>query len=235
MLQGKMILVVDDERSIVDVVQAYLQNAGYRVSTAYNGRDALTAFHTAVPDLVILDLMLPDLSGEAVCQAIRQQSRVPIIMLTAKVAEEDLVHGLGLGADDYVVKPFSPRQLLARVQAILRRVAEEPIPLANQYSFHNGDLIVDTLRMEVHKKGELLALTPIEFKLLMVMIKYPAKVFTREELITYALDDDYQGSDRVIDSHIKNMRQKIEDDTRNPLYVLTVHGVGYKFGGGRSG
>jgi DNA-binding response OmpR family regulator len=230
-MQGSTILVVDDEKLIVDVIKAYLENAGYSVVCAYKGEDALSAFDQFAPDLVILDLMLPDIAGEKICQLIRKKSRVPIIMLTAKVTEENFVKGLDLGADDYVTKPFSPRQLLARVQAILRRVAEETFPLANQLSFNDGDLIIDSLRHEVRRRGEVVTFTPNEFKLLTTLIKYPTKVFTRDELILLALNDDFQGNDRVIDSHMKNIRQKIENDSRNPQYVLTVHGVGYKFGG----
>ena len=230
-MQGNTILVVDDETMIVEVIRAYLEKAGYLVVSAFNGRDALAVFDQFAPVLVVLDLMLPDLSGEAVCQAIRKKSRVPIIMLTAKSAEEDMISGLNFGADDYVTKPFSPRQLLARIQAILRRTAEEAFPLASQLSFNNGDLIVDSWRHEVRKSGQTVTLTPNEFKLLLTLSKYPTKVFTREELISLALTDDFQGNDRVIDSHFKNIRQKIEDDSRNPRYILTVYGIGYKFGG----
>jgi len=230
-MQGKTILVVDDEHLIVDVVKAYLEKEKYTVVSADNGQAALAAFDQFAPDLVILDLMLPDMTGEEICQVIRKKSRVPVIMLTAKVAEEDLIHGLNLGADDYVTKPFSPRQLVARVQAVLRRSGEEAYPLASQFSFNQGDLVIDNLRHEVRKSGEVVLFTPNEFRILMAMIKYPTKTFTRDELITLALDDDFQGNDRAIDSHIKNIRQKIEDDTRNPHYILTVHGIGYKFGG----
>ncbi|NCA98052.1 MAG: response regulator transcription factor [Clostridia bacterium] len=226
------VLIVDDEKGIVEVVRDYLFNAGYQVIEAYNGRDALTLFDQKAPDLVVLDLMLPDITGEEVCRMIRRKSRVPIIMLTAKAAEADLLKGFNQGADDYVTKPFSPRQLLARIQAILRRVSDEAYTLSDQLSFNQGDLIIDSLRHEVRKAGTAVALTPIEFKILASLGKYPTKVFTREELITLALEDDYQGNDRVIDSHIKNIRQKIEDDTRDPQYILTVHGIGYKFGGG---
>lgn len=228
---AKTILVVDDEKPIVDVVRAYLENDGFTVVSAFNGLTALQAFSSHAPDLVVLDLMLPDISGENVCAEIRKKSRVPIIMLTAKSAEEDLIGGLNLGADDYVTKPFSPRQLLARIHAILRRSAGEPAPPADQFSFNQDDLVIDNLRHEVRRHGQPVALTPNEFKLLTVLAKYPAKVFTRDELITYAMCDDYQGNDRVIDSHIKNIRQKIETDPRNPQYILTVHGIGYKFGG----
>lgn len=225
------ILIVDDEPLIVDVIQAYLEKAGFKAVTSANGRDALDVFDKSSPDLVILDLMLPDLSGEDICQAIRRKSRVPIIMLTAKASEEDLIHGLGLGADDYIAKPFSPRQLLARVQALLRRALDEPFPLASQLCFNDGELVIDSLRHEVRRSGETIAFTPNEFRLLCTLAKYPTRVFTRDELIEFALGDDFQGNDRVIDSHLKNIRQKIETDTRNPQYIQTVHGIGYKFGG----
>ena len=225
------ILVVDDEKPIVDVIKSYFENAGYLVVCAYNGNDAVSLFDKYSPTLVVLDLMLPDMSGEVVCQTIRKKSRVPVIMLTAKATEEDLVKGLNLGADDYMTKPFSPRQLLARVQAIQRRVSEEAFPLSSQVSFNECDLIIDSMRHEVKKGGEIVTLTPNEFKLLTILVKYPTKVFTRDELISLAFNDDFQGNDRVVDSHIKNIRQKIESDSRNPQYILTVHGVGYKFWG----
>lgn len=231
-MSKQTILVVDDEKGIVEVVCDYLVNAGFQVLEAFTGRQALALFDQQAPDLVVLDLMLPDISGEEVCRTIRRKSRVPILMLTAKVAEIDLLAGFQLGADDYVTKPFSPRQLVARVQAILRRMSDEAFTLSDQLSFNNGDLVIDSLRHEVRKTGEPVALTPIEFKILASLGKYPTKVFTREELILLALEDDYQGNDRVIDSHIKNIRQKIEDDTRAPQYIQTVHGIGYKFGGG---
>ena len=230
-MRRKSILVVEDEVQIAEVIEAYLQNAGFSVVRAICGKDALTAFDQFALDLVILDLMLPGLSGEEVCQQIRRKSRVPIIMLTAKVMEDDVVKGLDLGADDYMTKPFSPRQLLARVRAVLRRTEDETFPLSNQISFNNGDLVIDSLRHEVRKRGELVSLTPNEFRILTTMIKYPSKVFTRDELIEQALSEDYEGNDRAIDSHIKNIRQKIEDDSRNPRYVQTIYGVGYKFGG----
>ncbi len=227
----KTILVVDDEKKIVEVIQAYLEKAGYRVACAYNGSDALKHFDRLQPDLVVLDLMLPDISGEDVCRTIRKKSRAPIIMLTAKSAEEDVITGLDIGADDYVTKPFSNRQLLARIGANLRRVSEEAIPIASLLSFNEGELVVDSLRHEVRKNGETAALTPNEYKIFMTLVKYPAKTFTREELIRFALGEDYEGFDRAVDTHIKNIRQKIETDPKTPRYVLTVHGVGYKFGG----
>ncbi|MFO7295427.1 MAG: response regulator transcription factor [Clostridia bacterium] len=227
----KKILVVDDEVKIVEVVKSYLENRGYSVDVAYSGKDALDKFEKVNPCLIILDLMLPDIPGEEICQMIRRRSRVPIIMLTAKVDEEDILRGLNIGADDYVTKPFSLRQLVARVEAVLRRVSDDPVPLSSIISFNNGDLVIDTLKHEVKKNGNTVNLTRNEYKLLMTMIKYPDKTFTREELIRMALGDDFDGYDRTIDAHIKNIRQKIESDPKNPKYILTVHGIGYRFGG----
>jgi DNA-binding response OmpR family regulator len=229
--EPKKILVVDDEIKIVDVVTSYLEKSGYKVLQAFNGRQALEVYERTRPCLVVLDLMLPDMMGEEVCQKLRRISRVPIIMLTAKADEDDLLRGLHLGADDYVTKPFSPRELLARVEALLRRALDEALPLANFLSFNNADLEIDALRHEVRKNGATVNLTPNEYKILMTLIKFPQKAFTREEIMTIALGEDYKGFDRTIDTHIKNLRQKIEADPRNPKYILTVHGVGYRFGG----
>lgn len=229
--EKKKILVVDDEQKIVEVVKSYLQNEGYAVCEAYSGRDALNIFDKENPSLVVLDLMLPDIQGEEVCKTIRKKSRVPIIMLTAKVEEEDLLKGLDIGADDYMTKPFSPRELVARVIALFRRTSDEAIPLSNIISFNGNELVIDSLRHEVRKSGELVNLTPKEYGILMTMVKYPTKVFTRDELICMALGEDYDGFDRTIDTHVKNLRQKLEADVRNPKYILTVHGVGYRFGG----
>jgi DNA-binding response OmpR family regulator len=229
---AKKILVVEDEVKIAEVVRSYLENSGYTVYCAYNGTDAFHVFDRTNPSLVVLDLMLPDISGEEICKALRKKSRVPIIMLTAKIEEEDILKGLNIGADDYVTKPFSPRQLVARVEAVLRRTVDPALPLSNNLSYNHDDLLIDTLKYEVRKIGQVVNLTPNEYKLLMVLVKYPEKTFTREELICMVLGDDFEGYDRTIDTHIKNIRQKIETDPRNPRYILTVHGIGYRFGGG---
>ncbi len=231
MTQSNTILVVDDETKIVEVLQSYLEKEGFRVVCAYNGSEALSQFDRYAPVLVLLDLMLPDLPGEEVCRAIRKKSRAPIIMLTAKTEEADILKGLNIGADDYVTKPFSPRQVVARVGAVLRRTLSEAVPIVDEYSFRDRELVIDNMRHEVLRNSEPVALTPNEFKLLLTMVKYPTKTFTREELISMALGDDFEGYDRVIDTHIKNIRQKIEPDAKKPRYILTVHGVGYKFGG----
>ncbi len=227
----KKILVVDDEPKIVEVVKSYLENSGYRVSVAYDGKQALEVFEKVGPALVVLDLMLPDISGEEICKILRKKSRVPIIMLTAKIEEEDILNGLNIGADDYVTKPFSPRQLVARVAAVLRRLDEEGAPLSGILVYNKDELVIDPLKYEVKKNGVLANLTPNEFKILMALVKYPSKAFTREELICLVLGEDFNGYDRTIDTHIKNLRQKIEQDPRAPKYILTVHGVGYRFGG----
>lgn len=227
----KRILVIDDEIKIVEVIKSYLENSGYQVYTASKGEEGLALFEQTHPSLIILDLMLPDLSGEEICSRLRKKSRIPIIMLTAKVEEMDIINGLDLGADDYVTKPFSPRQLVARIEALLRRTGEDAAPLASIMSFFNDDLVIDYHSHEVKKNGVVVGLTPNEFKMLLTLLKYPQKVFTRDELIRMVIGEDFEGYDRIIDTHIKNLRQKIETDSRNPRYILTVHGVGYKFGG----
>ncbi len=231
MMDKKRILVVDDEMKIVDVVKSYLEKEGYHVSFAYNGKDGIEAFEKFNPHLAILDLMLPDMTGEDICRAIRKKSRIPVIMLTAKVDEHSVLNGFDIGADDYVTKPFSTKQLMARVSALLRRSGDDLTLMAKVFSFFNDDLIVDASKYEVKKNGVNANLTPSEYKLLIALINYNNKVFTREELVNITLGDDYDGFDRVVDSHIKNLRQKIESNPREPKYIITVHGVGYKFGG----
>lgn len=231
MAEKRKMLVADDEEMIREAVASYLESQGYQVFRAENGEEALNILKREPISLVILDLMLPDLPGEEVCVRIRKQSRVPIIMLTAKNVEYDMIHGLDLGADDYITKPFSLKNLSARVQAVLRRSTEDLVPLARQFSWNQGDLVIDYDRKEVRKKGEPVALTAIEWKLLAAFTKYPQKIFTRENLIELVFGLDFSGYDRVIDTHIKNLRKKIEDDSKQPVYLCTVHGMGYKFGG----
>lgn len=224
----KNILVVDDEESIVSVVKAYLEKEGYGVFTAYNGNEALDKFNQEMVHLVILDLMLPDLSGEEVCRKIRLESQIPIIMLTAKIYEADRIYGLDIGADDYITKPFSPKELVARVRAILRRIGTDEIR-ASILTFSDGDLTIELNRMKVKKQGQLVDLTATEYKLLCLLAQNAGKVFTREDLIVKVLGYDYDGYDRTIDTHIKNLRHKIED--QHNKYILTVYGVGYQFAG----
>jgi len=203
----------------------------YKTYTAYNGLDALEIFKKEDISLILLDLMLPDLSGEDVCMQIRKTSRVPIIMLTAKVEEENILKGLDIGADDYITKPFSPRQMVARVGALLRRADGDIATVSNVLSFNDGNLIIDTDLLDVKKQGKSIKLTPNEYKILIALAHAPNKIFSREELIDCALDGDFDGYDRAIDSHIKNLRSKIETDTKKCDYILTIRGVGYRFGG----
>ncbi len=225
------VLVVDDEPKIREVVSAMLTNKGYTVFEAANGRRALELFASENIALVVLDLMLPDIAGEDVCLAIRKKSRVPIIMLTAKAEETDLLMGLNIGADDYIVKPFSLKELVARAEAVMRRSEDDLLPLTLHSSFRDGDLLVDFERNTVKKQGITVPFTPSEMKLLAALMKHPGRVLTRNELIDHAMGSEFEGFDRAIDSHIKNIRQKIENDPKNPVYIVTVHGLGYKFGG----
>lgn len=223
-MQGNRILVIEDEEKIAEIVKAYLEKEGFKVIVANTGGKAVSRLKEGF-DLIILDLMLPDMDGEDICQTIRKDSDVPIIMLTAKSDEEDRIKGLGIGADDYVVKPFSPRELVARVKAMLRRVKGS----SEIISFNKGDLVIDSLRFEVRKKDSPLVLTPTEFKLLQCLADHPGQVFTRLQLVNVILGYDFEGYDRTIDAHIKNIRHKIEDNQRNPSYIKTVYGVGYRF------
>ncbi|MBD3919098.1 response regulator transcription factor [Paenibacillus sp. PR3] len=229
----KTILIVDDEEKIREVVVSYLQKDGFRTIEADTGITALELVRSGNIDLVILDLMLPDLSGVEVCKSIRQISTMPIIMLTAKVTEDDRILGLSLGADDYVLKPFSTRELIARVKANLRR-AQDDILLAETISYKDGDLILHPSKHEVHKCGSRVTLTPNEYRLLQTFARHPGRTFSREELIEKVLGFDFEGNVRAIDQHVKNLRQKIESDPKKPEYVVTVFAVGYRFIGGES-
>lgn len=222
------ILLVDDEKNILTVLKAYLQQEGYSVSTATNGLAALTMFKENKFDLVLLDLMLPGLSGEEICIEIRKISPTPIIMLTAKDDEDHKIQGLNLGADDYITKPFSPREVIARVRTVLRRAGSENLPLANIVKYNNG-LTIDNIKHEVHLNDQIIQLTPTEFKLLGALAQYPGRVYSRSQLIEILQGHDYDGDDRVIDAHIKKLRQKIESIPDKPKILITVYGVGYKF------
>lgn len=222
------ILVVDDDRKIVDLVRAYLEKDGYRVLTAYDGLQALDLARQKRPDLIVLDLMLPGVDGLDVCRILRGEgNKVPIIMLTAKTTEADKLIGLDLGADDYVTKPFSPRELLARVRAVLRRVGEEEYEGLSEVRF--DDLLVDFVRHEVQVRGKPVRVTPTEFKLLEVLIREPGRAFSRLELLDRVFGYDFEGFERTIDVHVMNLRRKIEPDRHDPIYIKTVYGVGYKF------
>jgi DNA-binding response OmpR family regulator len=227
----KTILIVEDEPKLLDVVSSYLKKEGFNTLEALTANDAIHFIKNNSVDFVILDLMLPDMSGEALCQRIRQTHTLPILMLTAKVSEEDRINGLSLGADDYMVKPFSPRELVLRVKTILRRTGDEGL-LAEQITYNKGELKVDAHKQEVYIHGDLVNLTPNEYKLLLTFGRHPNRVFSREELVEKILGFDYEGDTRTIDQHVKNLRSKLETDPKNPRYIVTVFGVGYKFTGG---
>jgi len=227
---NQRILVVDDDKQIVRLVQSYLEQAGYAVLTAYDGATALRTIRTERPDLVVLDLMLPDQDGWSITRAVRadaSQADLPIIMLTARVEDTDKIVGLEIGADDYLTKPFNPRELVARVRAVLRRGSGAPV---QSRVIELGALRIDLDRHAVTRAGQALDVTPTEFDLLKVLMEYPGHAFTRAELIEKGLGYTYDGLDRGIDSHIKNLRKKIEPDPVNPTYIQTVYGVGYRLG-----
>jgi DNA-binding response OmpR family regulator len=224
-MSNESILVVEDEKKIADVVRSYLQRDGFHVSVADKGQMALNMIKNNF-DLIILDLMLPDMDGETICASIREFSDVPIIMLTAKSSEEERVRGLGIGADDYVVKPFSPRELTARVKAHLRRTKKHE---KKTFSFNNGLLTIDALSMEAKKGNKIVPLTATEFKILMTLAEKPQMVFSRLQLVNAVQGYDFEGYDRVIDAHIKNIRHKIEENPQKPIFIKTVYGAGYKF------
>lgn len=225
--EEKKILLVEDEKTIRDAVAAYLEREGYIVRGVGDGQSALEEFEKHSFDLIVLDLMLPKLSGERVCRTVRETSNVPIIMLTAKGEVEDRIIGLELGADDYLVKPFSPRELVARVRALLRRVHSDSEPQREVLEF--GDLTIDVSGHKVLVSGKEVDLTASEFKLLTTLSRYPGRVYSRMELVEKVLGYDFEGYERTIDSHVKNLRAKIGDNPRNPKWLHTVHGVGYRF------
>jgi two-component system, OmpR family, response regulator len=221
----KKILVVDDEPKIVEIIKAYLEKDSYQVITAYDGKTALNMVFAQHPDLVILDLMLPEISGWDVCRSIRKKSEVPIIMLTARDEVTDKIIGLEMGADDYITKPFDPKELVSRVRAVLRR-KESKVNPPNILRIAN--LSIDIERRKVLRDETTIELTPNEFDLLRVMAENPGRVFSRMQLLDKVQGDAYEGYERTIDSHIKNLRKKIELDPENPRNIITVYGVGYK-------
>ncbi|MDA8169359.1 MAG: response regulator transcription factor [Nitrospiraceae bacterium] len=228
------VMVVEDDRKIANVVRAYMEGAGYRVVLAGNGPDAVQAALRETPLAVILDLMLPGKSGEEVCQELKEIGDFPVIMLTSKSSEEERVAGFALGADDYVVKPFSPRELVYRLKAVLRRAGRDGKDADNNknpLSFNCGQLVLDGRTYEVRKRGGLVKITPTEFKVLLSLASNPGKVFTREELVEAALGYQFEGYERSVDAHIKNIRRKMEDDPKNPSLIITIYGLGYRFSG----
>lgn len=222
------ILIIEDEKKIYDVLKAYLEKEGYKVYCADNGTEGLKLFDSIKFKLVILDLMLPDIQGEEICEIMRAKSDVYIYMLTAKSSLEDKIEGLNIGADEYLVKPFSPRELTARVNALFRRIDTED---SNALSFNNNELEIYRDSRIVKLKGEEVALTPNEFDILYLLAVNKGRAFSREQLIEKVFGIDFEGFDRTVDVHIKNIRKKIETDSKNPKYILTVTRVGYKFGG----
>ncbi|MCJ7575348.1 MAG: response regulator transcription factor [Dehalococcoidia bacterium] len=227
-MADKKVLVVDDDVKTVELVKLYLDRDGYQVLTAYNGVEALRLAREGYPDLIVLDLMLPDIDGLEVCRTLRRESDVPIIMLTARTTDQDKLTGLNLGADDYVTKPFSPKELAARVRAVLRRLPGERGP----EEIKSGKLIMNFATHEAWFGGRPLNLTSVEFKLLGILAKEPGRVHSRTSLIEEALGYDFEGFDRTIDVHILNLRRKVEPDPSHPRYIKTVYGIGYKFVGG---
>ena len=218
------ILLVDDEIKITQVVKAYLDKEGYNTFVAHDGKKALELFNQETFDLVILDRMLPDISGEEICEKIRQTSLVHIIMLTAKTEEEDKIDGFNLGCDDYVCKPFNVKELILRIKAVFRKIDKGDVIKIKD------EVEINTLSHEVKIRGHEVNLTNTEYKILLLLVKNQKKIFTRDELLELVTDDHYEKFDRIIDAHIKTLRQKIEEDTRKPKIIQTVYGVGYKLG-----
>lgn len=222
----KRILVVDDEAQIVKVLRAYLEKAGYQVLTASDGNAAVSVFRQSRPDFVILDLNLPGMDGFDVCRTMRRDSNVPILMLTARAEEADRLIGLELGADDYVVKPFSPREVVARVRTIFRRTLAET---AKPERIQAGDLTIDLAGHSVTRASQPVELTPTEFAILVTLANQPRRVLSRMQIMEQALGESFEGYERTIDAHVKNLRNKLELDPKKPSYIHTVFGVGYKF------
>ncbi len=221
----KKILVIDDEPKIVEICQDYLKAAGFEVVTANNGLTGLAAARREKPDLIVLDLMMPGMDGLDVCRALRREGDIPIIMLTARVEESDKLVGLELGADDYITKPFSPRELAARVRVVLRRAGGD----ATSEVIRAGDVTLDRARYEAQLPEKTISLTPTEFEIFATLMSQPGRIFSRAQLLTAAHGIAFESYERAIDSHIRNLRRKLEADDGQPRYIVTVHGVGYKF------
>ena len=228
------VLVVEDETKIRELLRSSLEREGFAVLSTPSGAEAITLARQGHPDLVVLDLRLPDVPGEEVAREVRSFSAVPILMLTAKSAEEDRIRGLELGADDYVTKPFSPRELLLRIQAILRRGHAGAAPGAVA-SFGNGELVIDEERREATVRGALVELTPTEWGVLTALAAVPGRVYSRYDLVNRVRGYEFEGYERTIDSHVKNLRRKVERDPHDPVIVATVLGAGYRLGLRRDG
>jgi DNA-binding response OmpR family regulator len=229
------VLVVEDERKLRDFIRTYLERAGFTVLSTGSGAEAITMAADAAPDLVVLDLGLPDVPGEAVAREVRAMSAIPILMLTARAAEEDRIRGLELGADDYVTKPFSPRELVLRVQAILRRGGPPAVAQQGISSYGGGVLVIDEPRRTVTVRGTQAQLTPTEWGILIALATVPGRVYSRFELINKVRGYEFEGYERTVDSHVKNLRRKIEGDPGNPGIIVTVLGGGYRLGVARDG
>ena len=227
------VLIVEDDTKLARIVKAYLEGADFRTVHASSVKEALQKATIELPLAVILDLALPDGSGEVLCQSLKDMGDFPIIMLTAKSSEEERIAGFALGADDYVVKPASPRELVCRLKAVLKRYDHNAASPNSVASFNNGTLTLNSLRHQIVKEGTPVAVTPTEFKLLLILASSPGRTFTRDELISRALGYQFEGYDRSIDAHIKNLRFKIENNPREPEYLKTVYGIGYLFAGER--
>jgi two-component system OmpR family response regulator len=227
MADPETILVVEDEQAIASFVAAYLRKDGFTVQMTASGREALTLVQSVAPALVVLDLMLPDLDGLEVCRRIRETSTMPVLMLTARDDDLDKIAGLEVGADDYLTKPFSPRELVARVRAVLRRVDAHADHAADEV-IRAGDLVLDVPRMRTELDGRAIELTPTEFTLLAALARQPGRIFTRSQLLDAVHGIAFESYERAIDTHIKNIRRKLEPDPRRPVHVLTVYGVGYR-------
>ena len=225
----RKILIIEDDHKTADIVRLYLERDGYNVLTAHDGLQGLDLAREGMPDLVVLDLLMPGVNGLEVCRTLRKESDVPIIMLTALSTEQNKLEGLDLGADDYVTKPFSPKELSARVRAVLRRTVEESL-YRGPWQIEWEDLKIDMHRHGVTARGEAVHLTPTEFRIVAILAREPGRLFSRSQLVDRALGYDFEGLDRTVDVHILNLRRKIEVDPEKPRYVKTIYGMGYKFG-----
>ena len=224
---NETILIIEDEAKVTQIIRAYLEKEGYKIRIITDGAKVIDEIKNNPPDLIILDRMLPNVSGDLLCTQIRQQNEIPILMLSALTTEEERIFGLQIGADDYMIKPFSPKELVTRVMALLRRSKkkERPAPLV----LDNGRLLIDPLKYEVYRDGTKLSLTPTEFQLLLMLAIHAGQVFRREALLEKLQGTSYEGYERTIDAHIKNLRQKLEPYPAKPRYIKTIFGVGYKF------
>lgn len=231
MATGKRrILVIEDDRKTADIVRLYLERDGYQVLTAFDGAVGLGLARESKPDLIVLDLLLPGINGLEVCRTLRRESDVPVIMLTALTTERDKLDGLDIGADDYVTKPFSPKELAARVRTVLRRTTEDSLYIGQQ-EVELGDLKIDFQQHSVNLGDQEVHLTPTEFRILAILAREPGRVFSRSQLVDRALGYDFEGMERTVDVHVLNLRRKIENDSNGSQFIKTVYGMGYKFGG----